>query len=80
MDFVLGVKMGGPAEPVLLYAHPSMDLLARQIVEKCGKPQPSGYNLAPPDMKPVGINLLIPLLIKNNYNFFFKNLVNEKRK
>lgn len=35
MDFCLGVKMADPGEPVLLYAHPSMDHLAKQIVERC---------------------------------------------
>lgn len=31
--------MSEPGEPVLLYAHPSMDHLARQIVEKCHQGQ-----------------------------------------
>ena len=36
MDFMLGVAMASPNEPVLLYAHPSMHHLALQIAAKCG--------------------------------------------
>ena len=53
MDFGLGVRMAGPTDPVLLYAHPSMDLLAKQIVEKCGQSQTTGFSLAAPGKRPV---------------------------
>lgn len=54
MDFSLGVRMSDPGEPVLLYAHPSMDHVAKQIVEKCQQvvspTPPSSTTLKPEDI------------------------------
>lgn len=63
MDFLLGVQMAGPADPVLLYAHPSMDQLARQIVEKCSKSRAQLTTLLPDAKPPVSYPLLLKIYI-----------------
>ncbi|XP_052765336.1 uncharacterized protein LOC128206729 isoform X1 [Mya arenaria] len=49
MDFILGVKMANPNEPVLLYAHPTMRTLAKQIALQCSLRAKMGTDSHPPE-------------------------------
>ena len=55
------------SEPVLLYAHPTMDTLARAIVERCSGSRSSQQTLTPEitDKTPVSTCIMVNIYILN---------------